>query len=129
MPSEAEKNVAQRLKDYGAAAAKSEGVDRAALAIAALEAAQFENHVTPKMKKWAYIISLGLPPLGLVFAGWYYFSDKTDGKRVATICAALTLVGGLILWFSVASLTSSLTPQTVDQFKNIKPEDINSLLR
>jgi hypothetical protein len=129
MQSDAEKAVAQKLKEYAEAAKDDKKVDKAALALAALEASVFENRVSAKMKKWAYLISLGLPPFGLGFAAYYYFSDKTDGKHVALACVIITIISALIFWATFSSIFSAVPPGTLQQIQSLKPEDINSIMQ
>ncbi len=129
MESEAERRVAEKLREYAEASKDNKKVDKAALAIAALETPIFENRVSAKMKKWAYLISLGLPPFGLVFSVYYYFSEKSDGKRVAIICAIVTLIGVLMFWLALSSIFSSIPKESLDQLKTLQPNDINSLLQ
>jgi hypothetical protein len=129
MESEAEKRVAEKLKEYTEAAKDNKKIDKAALAIAALEAPIFENRVSAKMKKWAYLISLGLPPFGLGFAVYYYFSNKTDGKRVAIVCVIVTVLAAIMFWVSFSSIFSSVPPGTLDQIQSLKPDDIKSIMQ
>ena len=129
MDSDAEKRVAEKLKEYTEAAKNNKKIDKAALAIAALEAPIFENRVSAKMKKWAYLISLGLPPVGLGFAVYYYFSDKTDGRHVAIFCVVITIISALIFWATFASIFSSVPPGTLEQIQSLKPEDLNNIMQ
>ena len=125
----AEQMAEERLRQYNEAAAHSAGADKAALAIAALEAAEFENSVSAKKKKWLYILSLSLPPIGLVFAAYYLFSSKNDAKRVAFICLLITVFGIVVVWGSVAMFYSFLPAQTAQQLQTLKPTDIDQLLK
>lgn len=129
METEAEKEAERQLKAYNEAASAGTGVNKAVLAMAALEAAQNADRITAKKKRWAYLLSFGLPPLGLGFAAWYYFSPKLGAKRMALICLALTVVGGLLLWFSLAAILKSAPVGTLQQIQSFKPEDINNLIQ
>ena len=70
-----ENPLEQKVSDYIEAAKDNKGVDVTALMLNALDS-QSQNRLSDRAKKWAYLISLGLPPLGLFFAAWFYFSDK-----------------------------------------------------
>ena len=122
-----EQLVESRMKEYAEATKDSANVDKAALAMAALESVQLESGVSVKRKKTLYMLSLCLPPIGFAFAAWYYFSKKIDGKRVALICAILTVISGLLAWLVWAVFTSALPPQTADQIQSFNPSDINSI--
>jgi hypothetical protein len=60
--------------------AKDKNIDVAALMANALQQ-EDTNKLSGKAKKWGYLVSLGVPPFGLGFAAWFFFSDKCDGKR------------------------------------------------
>ncbi len=129
METEAEKEAERQLKTYAEAAQGNAGVNKAVLAMAAMEAAQNADRITAKKKRWAYLLSFGLPPLGLIFAAWYYFSPKLGAKRMALVCLILTVLGGLLLWLSLAAILKSAPVGTLQQIQSLRPEDINSLLQ
>lgn len=112
MQTQAEKAAEQKLKEYDEAIKNSVGADKAALAIAALETAQYAAQVSPKARRWAYLVSIGLPPFGLIFALRYFFSAKQNAKSVAIVCVVLTAIGGLLVWLSLKSFVS-LIPQSM----------------
>ena len=105
--------------------AKDKKIDAAALLINALEQ-QDQNKLSVSAKRWAYIISLTLPPLGLLFAAWFYFSDKTDGKQAAVVCIILTAVSILFALILLKMLISG-SGVSPDQLQQIKPADIYDL--
>jgi hypothetical protein len=128
MKSIQEQLVEARLKEYTEAAKTSANVDKAALAIAALESVGLESNITVKRKKLLYTLSIALPPIGLVFGLWYFFSKKKiDGKQVGITCAVLTVFSFLIGWLVLSLFVRSLPTQTMDQVQNINPQDLNSL--
>jgi hypothetical protein len=129
MASIEEQLVEARLQEYTEAAKGNANVDKAALAIAALESVQLESHVTIKRKKLLYLLSLILPPIGLVFGVWYFFSKKIDGKQVGVICAALTFLSLLLTWFTLTMLSSSIPSGTFKQIQTLNPDELNSLLQ
>lgn len=120
----ADDNLDEVVKEY-AELAKDKNIDAAGLMISALQQRD-QNRLSPKTKRWAYLISLGLPPLGLGFALWFFFREETDAKTAAFICVALTLfsLGLTIIFFNVI-LQSSGT--SVEQIQQIKPNDIYQL--
>jgi|GEM_PF-1554971 len=122
-----EQLVEARLKEYTEATKTSANIDKAALAMAALESVQLESGVSVKMKKTLYMLSLCLPPIGFAFAAWCYFSKKIDGKRVALICAVLTLASLLVSWLMFSLFAKSLPSLTSSQGQTVNPQDPNSL--
>lgn len=105
--------------------AKDKNIDVATLMMNALQQ-EDANKLSAKSKRWAYLISLGLPPFGLGFALWFYFSDKSDGKSTAIVCVILTavsIIGSIILF----NLVFSGRGASVEQIQQIKPADIYEL--
>lgn len=107
--------------------AKNDKIDTAALLMNALEQ-EDQNRLSSKTKRWAYLISLGIPPLGLLFAVYFYFSDKSDGKNAAIVCVILTAISGI---FTIILFKSFMTGAGVstEQIQQIKPQDIYELSR
>ncbi len=127
MLTEAEKEAAVRLKDFAESVRLSPGADKAALALAALDEAQSGDRVSPRTKKWAYLVSVGLPPLGLFYAAWAFFSKKKDGKKVARNCVILTAGGLLLAWVSLALFKSVIPSSTMNQLQTMSPSDLKDL--
>lgn len=117
----------QKVKDYVEVAKDNKNVDVAALMLNALET-QNQNALSDRSKKWGYLISLGAPPLGLLFAAWFYFSDKDDGKNAAYACIALTVVS-IGLFILIGKLFFSSAGVSVQQVQQIKPADIQQLVQ
>lgn len=107
--------------------AKNDKIDTTALLMNALEQ-EDQNKLSTKTKRWAYLISLGVPPLGYAFALYFYFSDKSDGKSTAIACAILTTLSGII---TIVLFKSALTGfgVTSQQLEQIKPQDVYDLTR
>jgi len=122
-----EKEAVKKIEQYRELAEKHKDIDVAALMISALEQTRQEE-VAAKKKRWAYLVSVGLPPLGLLVAVRYYFSDKADGKRVALICVILTIVAALIAWGVTSLMLSGLGTAGDQQLPALRPEDVRSLL-
>jgi hypothetical protein len=56
------------------------------------------------MRRWAYLISLALPPFGLIFAYKFYKSETKDGLDNAMICVVLTCVSLVLYGLIVNSM-------------------------
>ena len=120
------KHLEEQLKLYQEAAKENKNVDVAALMLAAL-AKQEAHRVPVRTKRWAYFISLGAPPFGLLFALKYYFSDESDAKVVASICAVLTTVSLFSVWIFFNLIFSGTGAISPTQIQQIKPSDIIEL--
>lgn len=120
-----EKKLGDELKQYQELAKKNPEVDAQMLMMNALQNRKV-NLVSTRGKKWAYLVSIGLPPLGLVCALRYYFGDEDDAKRAALVCVVLTAVGLVGLWLFGKILFSS-SGTSLEQLKLIKPSDIRQL--
>ena len=120
----ADEKLEQIVSEY-AELAKDKNIDASALLINALEQRN-DNRIPTNTKRWAYLISIGLPPLGLLFAAWFYFGDKDDGKTAAIACIILTVVSSIvgILLIKAILSGSGVTPQ---QLQEIKPTDVYEL--
>lgn len=107
--------------------AKDKNVDTAALLMNALQQEE-DNKLSLKQKRWGYLVSLGLPPLGLLFALAFYFSDKSDGKQTAYICIGLTVASIVVSIVLFKSLFSG-TGASIQQIQQIKPQDVYELTK
>jgi len=123
------KQLEKQLQDYAEIAKTDKSVDAAGLAIGVLKDYE-ENKVSSRVRKWAYWISFLFPPFGLIFSvKYYFFSDKSDARRVATICVIITaLTIGLFLLF-VWIMFASIGTENLNQIQQINPEDVRSLLQ
>lgn len=125
-----EKELETKLEQYQELAKENKNIDVAALMASALDQAR-RDEVEGKKKNRAYWVSVCLPPLGLFYALRYYFSSKSDGKRVALICVILTAVSLLLAWGVSAMIMSSLPTSGLDlkQIESVNPNDLKSLLQ
>jgi len=120
--------VEEQFKDYLEMAKRDKNVEAAALMMNALKT-QNESWVSVKAKKWAYLVSLCLPPFGLIFVVKYYLSsDKSDARRVANICLILTVVSLVLAWLTLQLLSASMG-NNLDQLQKINPQDVQNLLQ
>jgi hypothetical protein len=121
----ADKKLEQTIGEYQQVAKENPKVDLGLLMLNALQN-QKNNLVSGKVKRWAYLISLGVPPFGIFFAAKYFFSDEDDAVTVAWMCVILTLVSLALLYFG-AKLMFSGTGTSPQQIEQIKPSDIFQL--
>lgn len=121
-----EQELADQIKNLQAIKKQNKEVDVSSLALSALQNYQV-SMLTPKEKRIAYLVSLGLPPAGLFYAAKFFFSDKSDGKTAAYMCLVLTLVSVIAFFaFSGALFSGSgLTPAQIKQ----APADWQSLVQ
>lgn len=120
-----EEKLSKEIEAYKELAKQDKKIDVAALMINALQ--KHEDNLLPvKQKRWAYLISLVMPPFGLIFAAKFYLSGKDDGEQSAWICAALTALS-ILLFILFANVLFTSSGLNVDQLKTIKPSDIQQL--
>ena len=120
-----DQKLEQQISDYAALGKEDKNIDVAALMMKALQN-EDANNVSQRQKRIAYLVSVGLPPVGLFFALYYYFSDKGDAKKVANICILLTLISIGVFWL-LAKIMLSSSGTSVQQIEQIKPSDIQQL--
>ena len=121
-----EEDLAKKVAEYQAAAKNNPNVDVGMLMLNALQS-ECQNQVSSKAKKWAYLISVSIPPFGLFFALKYFmFSDEADAKEVAWTCVALTILCVGLFWMLGKVLLSG-SGTSINQIEQIKPSDIMQL--
>lgn len=120
-----DKDLEKKINLYQSAAKDNPNVDVGMLMLNALQN-ENQNMVSSKVKKWAYLISLGAPPLGLLFSLKYFFSDETDARDVAWMCVTLTAVSLLVLIIGFKLLLSG-SGTSLDQIQKITPAQIQQL--
>lgn len=118
--------ISNRIKELQELAKKNKKIDLATLAINEL---QNEAHhgVDTKKRRVAFLVSLGFPPFGLIYALKYFFSQEEDGKETAMICVILTLLS-IIMAVAFFKMIGSGTGANLNQIQQIKPQDIRSLV-
>lgn len=117
-----EKTLSTQVEEYAKVAKENPNVNVGLLMMSALQNSK-ENNVSGKAKKWAYLVSIGLPPFGFFFALKYFWSDEDDAKNVAWTCVVLTIVAVLMFWLGSKLLLSG-SGTSVDQISKLKPSDI-----
>lgn len=115
----------QIVSEY-AELAKDKNIDASALLINALEH-QNNNTIPQSTKRWAYLISIGVPPLGFLFAAWFYAGDKDDRKTTAIACLVLTVLSSIIGFMLLKAMFSGpgITPS---QLQEMQPKDAYELV-
>jgi hypothetical protein len=122
-----DKELEQQLEQFIDLGKTNPQADTATLATETLEKFE-ENKVSGKSKAWAYFISLGFPPLGLLLAVHYFFSEKTDAKQVARMCILLTVVS-IGAFFIFLQILSSSMGTSYEQIQGIDPNELRELLQ
>ncbi|MCL5667381.1 MAG: hypothetical protein M1383_06450 [Patescibacteria group bacterium] len=122
-----DQKIEKQFEEFQRVAKENKNVDVAALMISALSS-QNKNLVSSRQKRWAYLVSIGLPPFGLLFALKFYLSDQEDASNVANVCVALTIVSVFFVWL-MGKLLFSGSGASLDQLQQIKPQDIQQLVQ
>jgi hypothetical protein len=117
-----DKQLSSQIEQYQQVAKENPNVDIGLLMMNALQN-QKENSVSPKAKRWAYLISIGVPPFGFFWALKYFWSDQDDAKDVAWTCIVLTIISVIMFWVG-GSLLLSGSGTSLQQIQQIKPSDI-----
>lgn len=123
-----EERAEQQMAEYAKLAKENKGVDAAALMVNALEMAQREE-VEHKKKRRAYLVSVALPPLGLLFAAYYFWKGGSSERGVAINCVILTAVSLFIGWGVMQLFASSVTPEQTKQIESLNAADLQRLLQ
>jgi len=122
-----DKDLEKKIDLYQDAAKNNPNVDVGMLMLNALQN-EDKNRVSGKWKKWGYLVSIGAPPLGLLFALKFFFSDESDAKDVAWVCVTLTAIASLIFVIG-AKLMLSGSGASVSQIETITPKMIQNTLQ
>ncbi len=122
---DSDKKLEEQINEYAALAKENPKIDAAALMVSALQS-QRPQSVSPKAKRWAYLISIGIPPLGLLFALNYFMKDDDESKQVAWMCVILTIAAIIMFWLFTKLLFSG-SGTSLQQIQQIKPNDIYQL--
>jgi hypothetical protein len=109
-------DIENKLQSIQQIAQSDPHIDATALMISALEQEHVDQTET-KHKRWAYVISLGLPPIGYGIAIYYrFFSSKKDAFRIAWWCIGLTTFSIIISAFTLKVILNAATQVTGQQF-------------
>lgn len=122
-----EEELAKELNEYQKLGEKDKNIDVSTLVSETIQ--HYEQNLVPaKQKKWAYLLSVFLPPIGVLFAIGYYLSDKTDAKHVANVCLILTVVLVVFYWLMFKAILSS-SGVDLNQLQQVNPQDLQELLQ
>lgn len=122
-----DRDLSKKIEDFQALARENPNVNVNLLMASALSE---ENQKLSEKKsyRWAYLVSLGVPPFGLIYAAKYYLSGDEQDKTAAHICVGLTLVS-VLLFYGLTKAIFSSSGASLDQIQQIKPSDIQQLTR
>lgn len=120
-----DKDLEQTVQTYQSLAKNNPNIDVGSLMLNALQTGN-QNRISAKTKKWAYLISVAVPPFGLLFALKFYFGEEEDAKATALSCVILTILSLAAFW-AIGKLFFSSTGVSVNQIQQIKPQDIMQL--
>ena len=118
-----EKRLEEQIHEISQLARENKEVDAAALMLRALETHE-RNMLPASQKRFGYFVSIGFPPLGLLFALKFWFSGTDDGEQAAIACIILTVVSLVLLWVTLSSIFSG---GTAEQLQQINPQDVLEL--
>ncbi|HTM68905.1 MAG TPA: hypothetical protein VL426_06435 [Candidatus Binatia bacterium] len=125
---DAEKKVTEQIEEYRKLGEQNKNIDTAALMMNALATAQREEMATKK-KQRAYMISVAVPPLGLIIALYYWFKDEPGSKQVAINCVILTAVALFLFWGISKLLFASVTTEQSSQLQNLNVAELRKMLQ
>lgn len=117
--------IEKQIEVFSQLAKQDKNIDVASLVINALDDRRTDS-IPANQKRWAYIISIGAPPFGLLFALKFWFSGKDDGAEAALFCVLLTTISTVVLVVTAKMLLSG-SGQQLEQVQQIKPADIKQL--
>ena len=123
-----EKDLTKQIELYRELQEKNKGVDVNALIINSLE--QKESKVGVKEKSHAYMVSLLLPPFGLIYVvKFLFFSDKDDAKMVAVVSLLLNVLGAMVFIVGLKAFLSSsgVTNDQLQQLEKLRAQDVIQL--
>lgn len=122
-----DQDLEKKIQDYSQLAKENPNVDVSLLMMSALKN-ENEKLTTAKSRKWPYIISLSVPPLGLLYAAKFYLSGDSDDRSAGNMCVILTVVSivAFLIFGKVLISSSGTTPQQIEQ---ITPQDIHNTLQ
>ncbi|HVY67936.1 MAG TPA: hypothetical protein VHA30_03530 [Patescibacteria group bacterium] len=120
-----EQKLAQEFDEYQKVGKDNPNVDVGMLMLNALQ--NSKDHAVPaKTKRWAYLVSIGVPPFGFLFALKFFLDDRDDARDVAWTCIILTVISVFAFWL-LGKIMLSGSGTSVQQIEQIKPSDIQQL--
>ncbi len=122
-----EEKLTKQIQAYAELAKKDPNVNVSALMVNALKTPD-EQSLSTKTKRWAYLVSVGFPPFGLLFALYFFLSDKDDAKEAAYACIALTAVAVLVLVITFKLLITG-SGTNLQELEKVNPQDLRDLIQ
>lgn len=119
--------LSKKIEEYSKLASEDPNVDINTLMMNALEA-EHKKASEKKSYRMAYLISVGAPPFGLLFAVKYFMSGEEKDKNAAFACLILTALS-IIFLVGLTKLFFSSSGTSLNQIQQIKPSDINELVQ
>ncbi len=120
-----DKDLENKIQTFRELGKENPNINVNLLMMNALET-ESENKSSAKSYKWPYLISLGLPPFGLIYAVKYYFSENENDQQAAKICLLLTVIS-IVLVFAFGKAMLSGSGTSLQQIEQIQPSDIQQL--
>ncbi len=120
-----DKDLEKKIETYQELGKENPNVDVSMLMMNALQN-ESGNKASSKSYRLPYLVSIGLPPFGLIYAVKYYFSGDENDKQAAKICLLLTIVSVIVIYIS-GKLIFSSSGTSLQQIEQIKPQDIQQL--
>lgn len=118
-------DLEKNIQMYQDLAKKEPNVDINMLMMNALQK-ESEGLKDGRSYKWAYIISLGVPPFGLLFALKYFIHGDDRDRTAAYVCIGLTILS-IIITLTFGKLVLSSSGTSMEQVQQIKIQDIQQL--
>jgi|GEM_PF-1175186 len=123
-----QKQLEQQIETYKQLGKENPNIDVASLVMNAFQTSAGEhNFLSKKEKRWGFLVSIGLPPIGLFFALRFYLSGKSDGKNAAWICIALTVIS-IVAFVLLFQVTLSSSGTNLQQIEQINPSQVQQLI-
>ncbi len=123
----ADEELAKKIETYQELAKENPNVDVNLLMMNALETSNKETSQV-KSHRFGYLVSIGLPPVGLILAAKYWMDGGEEEKQAAKICVLLTIVS-IVVFFIFAKTLFSSSGVSTDQLKQLKPSEIRQELQ
>lgn len=120
-----DQDLSKKVELYQEVAKANPNVNMGLLMMNALQTEK-QNSVSVKQKRWAYLISIGVPPFGFLLALKYFWADEVDAREVAWTCVVLTIISVLMFWLGSKLLLSG-SGTSLDQIQKITPSQIQQL--
>ena len=120
-----DQDLENKIKTFRELGKENPNVNVNLLMMNALET-ESANKISAKSYKWPYLISVGVPPFGLIYVFKYFFSEDENDQRAAKICLFLTIIS-VIAFFAFGKAMLSGSGTSVQQIEQIQPQDIQQL--